>query len=193
MPRVIFATHPEVTIDPSTPVPQWGLSEQGRARMQAFVQSGNLSWVGRLWTSPERKARESAAIASQVLGLSPCQEKGLAEIDREAVGFVPEPRFGELRERFFAEPEASPDGWERAVDAQRRILAALARVEAEAADGHDGDALVIAHGGVGALALAAKLKEPIALHLDQPRQGCWFAYDLADNRVLSEWVEMPEA
>lgn len=190
--RLIFATHPEVVVDPRTPVPDWGLSAVGQARMSAFAVSEPCLTVARIWASPERKAQEAAEIAAVALALSVETDAGLAEIDREAVGFVAEPRFSALRDRFFAEPERSPDGWERAVDAQKRILEALSRVEAATTDAA-GDVLVVSHGAVGALTLAARRGAPISVSLDQPRQGCWFAYRRPDGGGAEAWREMPDA
>lgn len=192
MARLIFATHPDVVVDPATPVPDWGLSAVGRARMAAFVAGPACVAAAVVWTSPERKAREAAAIAADRLDVAPLVDPDLAEIDRESVGFVPEPRFSELRDRFFAAPDRSPDGWEPAVDAQRRIVAAIDRI-LSAAQTVVGDVLVVSHGAVGALTLAAKRGAPISVSLDQPRQGCWFVLDRATGAVDGGWREMPPA
>ena len=190
MSRLIFATHPEVVVDPATPVPDWGLSEVGRQRMAAFVRSDVCAGVAAIWSSHERKARDGAAIAQSALAAqlvveTPSVDPGLAEIDREAVGYLPEKQFFELRDRFFQSPETSPDGWEIAAVAQARILAALDRVHAATAD-LAGDVLVVSHGAVGALTLARRAGRPIQLELDQPRAGCWFAYERPDGACAPE-------
>jgi hypothetical protein len=41
MPSVFFITHPDVVINPSTPIADWPLNERGRARMRAMVAA---SW-----------------------------------------------------------------------------------------------------------------------------------------------------
>lgn len=38
-----YLTHPQVSIDPSIPVPCWGLSEVGKARTEALTVAGGLS------------------------------------------------------------------------------------------------------------------------------------------------------
>lgn len=191
MPSLLFATHPDVVMDPQAPVPDWGLSPLGSARIAAFAASDATANVGAVWSSPERKAREAAAMVSAALDLDVVLENDLAEIDRSATGYVEGPRYAEITEQFFAVPEASAAGWERAVDAQARVLGALARIEAATAD-LETDVLILAHGAVGALTLADRLGEPIAQTLDQPRQGCWFVYDRGDRRVLHRWREMPD-
>ena len=54
----------------------------------------------------------------------------LHENDRSATGYLPPDRFEAVADRFFAEPETSVLGWERAVDAQARIVACVARIVA---------------------------------------------------------------
>ena len=37
MARGLLVSHPEVVIDPAVPVPLWGLTEVGAARMRSFA------------------------------------------------------------------------------------------------------------------------------------------------------------
>jgi hypothetical protein len=37
MPTVFFITHPDVSTDPSVPVPEWPLNERGRARLRTMA------------------------------------------------------------------------------------------------------------------------------------------------------------
>ena len=73
----------------------------------------------------------------------------LGENDRSATGFLPPPEFERMADAFFANPTVSVRGWERAVDVQARIVAAVRAVAA--AEEGAGDILVAAHGAVGAL------------------------------------------
>ena len=64
--NLFVVTHPEVTIDPSVPVPQWGLSTAGRERAAAVAAE---PWVRRLaavFASTERKAVETAELLAAV-------------------------------------------------------------------------------------------------------------------------------
>ena len=56
MPSLFFITHPEVVVDPAVPVPQWSLSELGRARMERFAASGFLAQVSAVYASGEIQA-----------------------------------------------------------------------------------------------------------------------------------------
>ena len=57
------------------------------------------------------------------LGLTPIVIDGLGENDRSSTGYLPKAEFEAVADAFFARPEESVRGWERAVDAQRRIVA----------------------------------------------------------------------
>jgi broad specificity phosphatase PhoE len=79
---------------------------------------------------------------------------------------------------FFRQPEESVRGWERAVDAQRRVVAAT-----------DGDVAIIAHGGVGTLLLCHLSGLPISRDQDQPptNGGNYFAFDQMTLRLIHGW------
>ena len=51
---ILFITHPEVRVDRSVPVPDWGLSDRGRERMRALTVP--VEHVRAIWSSAERKA-----------------------------------------------------------------------------------------------------------------------------------------
>jgi broad specificity phosphatase PhoE len=184
MPTVFFVTHPEVVVDPSVPVPQWGLSPRGQERMAAFAQSPVVAQLAAVWSSAETKAVEAAAILADPLGLSPGVEEDLHENDRSATGFLPPLEFEQVANAFFAAPQESVRGWERAIDAQARVAAAVERV---LADSPEGDVAIVAHGGVGALLLCRLLGEPIDRKHDQPYQGHVFAFERESGHVLFPW------
>ncbi|MBB6408299.1 hypothetical protein HNQ71_000943 [Mesorhizobium sangaii] len=43
MPILYYVTHPQVQVDANIPVPEWGLSDIGRARAVAMLEQ---PWVG---------------------------------------------------------------------------------------------------------------------------------------------------
>jgi broad specificity phosphatase PhoE len=187
MGRLLFVTHPEVAIDPATPVPDWPLSARGVARMEAFATGPLAADVGAIWSSAERKARDGAAILAAARRLRPKVEVDLRENDRSATGYLPPERFWPVVDAFFARPHESVLGWERAVDAQARVVAAVARIDA--AETAPGDVALVAHGGVGALLLAAATGRPISRALDQPVAGGGAFLTLARGgmRLLQGW------
>jgi broad specificity phosphatase PhoE len=185
MRALLFITHPEVAVDPKLPVTEWGLSSAGRARMQQFAAQLAQRDIRTLFCSRERKASQAADLLAQRLSLAVQTDEELGENDRSATGYLPPERFEATADAFFANPERSMDGWERAVDAQRRIVAAIARVIERSAP--DGDIAVVSHGAVGTLLLCHLQGIPISRAQDQPSQGHWFAFECATGRVLHGW------
>jgi broad specificity phosphatase PhoE len=142
--RCVFITHPDVLVDPVVPVPQWPLSERGRAR-------------------------------------------DLGENDRSSTGYLPPPEFERVADAFFAEPHVSARGWERAIDAQRRIVNAVERIARDPAGG--GTVAIVSHGAVGALLQCHLASAPISRRWDQPGSGGghWFAFTAEPVALCSHW------
>ncbi len=189
-----YITHPNVAIDAGTPVPEWGLSALGRRRAEAMLEQPWASRIGRVVSSAETKALETAAVLAARLGLEVESRPATGENDRSATGFVLPAEFERLADAFFARPEESVEGWERAVDAQARIVVELADVLASAtvADSNSGggsgtDIAVVGHGGVGTLWYCHLTDQSIERRHDQPGQGHYFALDLTTGVVLHPW------
>lgn len=190
MPHVFFVSHPEVVVDPATPVPLWHLSDAGIARMRAFAARAALSGLASVWASSETKAIEAAGLLAGRHGLPVQVHAALHENDRSATGFLPPAEFEAVADAFFARPDESVRGWERAIDAQARIVAAVAAVLARAPEG---DVAIVAHGGVGTLHLCHSLGVAIDRALDQPRQGHYWTFERGSGRVLHRWRALEDA
>ncbi|MBM6593787.1 histidine phosphatase family protein [Microvirga pudoricolor] len=187
MARIIFLTHPEVVIDPAVPVPDWPLSETGLRRMEAFARTLEGSGVTAVHASRERKALDGAEIVAGHLGLALRAEHDLGENDRSATGYIAPPEFWAVVKEFFGRPHESVRGWERAVDAQARIVAAVGRVAREEPTG--GDILIVSHGGVGCLLTAHLQGVPIGRE-DRPSHpggGCHIVLDRDTLALLAPW------
>ena len=188
MSLLIYLTHPEVQIDPDIPVPQWGLSEKGRQRTEALKAAISLSKITKIVSSAEKKAIETAEIISQFVGIEPLTREEMHENDRSSTGFIKPDRFEEMADSFFAEPEESVLGWERAIDAQKRIVS----VSNEMIASHkSGDLLFVGHGGVGTLLYCYFAREAIDRKHDQPAGGGnYFVVDLTNLKPITEWRSM---
>lgn len=184
MSTVHFITHPEVVIDPGQPVPRWHLSDLGIAKMHAFAASPAVSGIKAVWASTETKAIEAAGILAATHGLPISVHRGLDENDRSATGFLPPDEFQRVADIFFARPHESVRGWERAIDAQQRVLAAF---ETIAAVPTAGDIAIVGHGGVGTLLYCHLAQLPISRQYDQPAQGHYWSYSLASRSLLHGW------
>lgn len=185
----VYLTHPQIRIDPAVPVPQWGLSEFGRERAVLTGKAPWLARIGQIISSDERKAVETAEILGIALGLAPEIVEGMGENDRSATGFLAPPEFEKAADWFFANPDRSFHGWERAVDAQVRIAASVDHVLKF--QDPDRPVLFVGHGGVGTLLKSHLSGQPIARDGDQPAGGGnLFAFDLATRRLLCGWTKM---
>lgn len=187
--RLFFITHPEVVIEPEVAVPDWSLSSQGWLRMRACLGQPWIPDVTSIYSSAERKAKDGAAVLAAHRDLEPSELADLGENDRSATGYLPPEEFQLVADQFFAEPEQSVRGWERAVDAQERIVSAVAAVDSKAPSG---DVAIVAHGGVGALLMCHALGVGISRHYDQPfgGGGCWFALERGSRRLLTPWARI---
>jgi len=185
---VYFITHPDVVIDPAVPVPRWPLSERGVQRMRRLVSQ---TWVARLETiycSTEQKAIDGAEIVSQATSLPFHQLAALGENDRSATGYLRGTEFQTTVDAFFARPHESIRGWERAADAQTRIVATLDDI-ARRAPG-TGPIAVISHGGVGALLMCQFKRVAISRAEEQPGTsgGNYFVCRMPDAILVHGWT-----
>ena len=183
MSHLVYVSHPNVHIDPTVPVPEWGLSAEGRRRTRLMLGHDWTASIGRVVSSPERKAIETADLIASHLGLEVEVRARSGEIDRSSTGFVPHDRHEALAGRLFGEPDLSADGWETARAAQHRIVTELADLLID--DGPD--VVVVGHGGVGTLLLCHVAGLDISREHDQPGQGhCW-VLDRTTGRLLHRW------
>lgn len=171
----IYLTHPQVRIDPAVPVPQWGLSEEGARRTRAGAGRGEFASLTHVVSSAETKAVETAEIIAGQLGLPVVVDELMHENDRSATGFLPPDEFERVADAFFAQPQNSVRGWERACDAQARIVG---RVEAHLERiPQDARMLFVGHGAVGTLLKCHLAGWAIDRRHDQPPGGgFWYAF-----------------
>lgn len=182
-----FLTHPDVVIDPTRPVPSWPLSARGRERMQRLVPAAWVRSLGAIWCSDEPKAIDAAEIMAEALGISYRRLAGLGENDRSATGYLPKAEFEAVADQFFAHPTESVRGWERAVDAQARIVLAVEQVMTATAGSMP--VCIVSHGGVGALLLSHLKRVPISRRDDQPpgAGGNYFHWRMPERFMVHEW------
>jgi broad specificity phosphatase PhoE len=189
---VYFVTHPNVVISRDVPVPQWPLSELGRARMTRGLTQPWLRGVTSIYSSTERKAIDGAQIIADHLRLSFTPIPELGENDRSSTGFLPPDEFEAVANEFFARPMISVRGWERAVDAQSRVVSVVARLIA--ADETTGSIAIVAHGAVGALLFCQLSGTAIDRRHDQPANGGgnYFHFSLEPCVVQSGWLPIDQ-
>jgi len=184
---VYFITHPDVVVDPGVPVPQWPLSERGRERMRQLLRQTWVRDIGAVFCSDERKAIDGATILAEHLGIPFEINANLGENDRSSTGYLPQAEFQQVADQFFARPTESVRGWERGVDAQARITAAVAAVTERVPDQ---TIAVVSHGGVGTLLLCRAKGVPISRSEEQPGKhgGNYFVCELPGPVLRQGWA-----
>jgi len=179
-----YVSHPEVLIDPEVPVPRWSLSDIGRARAFDGASRAWASDIGRIVSSPETKALETAEILAATSGIVVEVRDGIGEIDRSATGYVTHERHEQLADELFLRPDESAAGWERAEDAIARMVRELNDLFVPGADGH---VVIVGHGGVGTLLMCHVAGLAVARSRDQPHGGCHWVWDTQDQQLLHDW------
>jgi broad specificity phosphatase PhoE len=187
-----FITHPNVVVSRDIPVPRWPLSDLGRARMRAGLSQAWISEITSIYCSTERKALDSAKILADHLATTYCQIADLGENDRSSTGFLDPAEFERVADEFFARPGDSVRGWERAVDAQTRVLRAITAIART--DTSEGSIAIVAHGAVGTLFYCRLAGVPISRQWDQPANGGgnFYRFTLQPPGVQSWWKPIDE-
>lgn len=160
------------------------LNPHGRAQAEALARHVAVHYpnISAVYTSPLRRARETAQIVAHYLGQIPIREDpGLAEYNLGAwEGLTYEELRYEKRlwDRMRTDPHWAPPGGESAYQFATRVLDAFRRI----ARRHPGETiLVVSHGGAIATALALLVDNDGRL---------WSHYQMA-NCALSELVFDP--
>jgi len=191
----LYVSHPQVQMDANVPVPLWGLSALGRQRAEAFAALDVVPPGAMIFSSRERKALELAELLAATAGTLVLSDHLMGENDRSATGFLPPELFEVMADRFFAQPEQSVEGWERAVDAQRRIVSTVTTAMASVPAGTA--AIFCGHGAVGTLLKCHVAGRAISRSEDQTRTGgtgggnC-FVFDLEAGTLHSEWTRLED-
>ena len=153
----------------------------------APMDSGSTAALRASYLLSERKARDGAEVLAAALSLAGYSVvDDLGENDRSATGYLPKQEFEATANAFYARPEESVRGWERAADAQARIVRAADRIMSQTPA--DGDVAIVGHGGTGTLLYCHLAGLPIDRRYDQPATngGNWFAFDRASRKLLHD-------
>jgi broad specificity phosphatase PhoE len=171
----VYLTHPEVTIDRDVPIQEWSLSDPGRERAVKAADLPFAKEIRRVVSSGEVKAVETAEAFCKPFGLKPLALKALHENDRSATGFLPPEEFERTADQFFSNPDDSIRGWERAIDAQMRIVTGIRAVLRSVRE--EDPVLFTGHGAVGTLLMCHLMDAQISRAHDQKRGGSWYRFD----------------
>lgn len=189
-----YITHPQVNIDPSVEVPQWGLSNIGEGRVTALVKKLTLNELGAhnmaIVSSDEVKAIETAMPLADCFECQLIIDPLMGENDRSATGFLAPDTFEDVANQFFENPDTSIRGWERARDAQSRIVE---RFQSHLVKSADKTLIFVGHGAVGTLLYCHLMREDIHRKFDQAGGGGnFFKIDTKAQIALTHWQPIEE-
>jgi broad specificity phosphatase PhoE len=177
--RVVLVRHSLPDIRRDVPAAQWGLSEAGRARAEAFARHVDPGSARTVFSSDEPKAVETATALAAAWGLDVQPTRGLHEHDRPEAKMLSRDQFEDRIRQMFARPADLVFGAETAERARRRFTAALMRLVVRSSE----DVIVVSHGTVMTLFIAeATGVDPFAFwkKLDMP---CAVILELPELRV----------
>ena len=185
MAKIFFITHPEVVIDPEVPVPQWKLSELGVRRLRSLLQKPWIREIGIAYSSEESKAYTAGEIIAHHAGCPHVALAALGEVDRSSTGYLETDEHDLAVAELFRNPEASYRGWERAIDAQQRMVSSVRSIDAEVES--DVAIAIVSHGGVGTLLMCHIKDVPISRAEAGPGQGNYFCFDRGSWALVHGW------
>lgn len=185
MSKVYFISHPEVVVDKSIPITEWGLSSVGQERLEQLFRKPWIHEIGSIYSSKEKKAIIAAERIAAKLNLSVNFLADLGEMDRSSTGFLEPTEFEKTVDAFFANPNQSIRGWESAINAQHRIVTSFENILKE--NKENKDIVIVSHGGVGSLLMSFLKEKPISRREEQPGQGYYFSIDRDSRKLLQSW------
>jgi broad specificity phosphatase PhoE len=126
--KIVLVRHAAVETDPTIPSAWWPLSAEGVAGARALARERLWAPIGRIFTSGELKALETAHIIAGLNGITVTAIEDLREVERPAGQWFgddyPGGYAGAVR-AYFARPDAPTHGWEPPATAQARIRACI--------------------------------------------------------------------
>src|ERR1044071_8712154 len=123
--HLILVKHSLPEINENVPARAWHLSEEGRVRAHGLAGKLMAYQPEVIVSSVEPKARETASILAENLGLEFQEFEGLHEHDRSKSPYYSKNEFQNLVQEFFARPAELVFGSETANEALKRFRQAV--------------------------------------------------------------------
>ena len=152
MRKLILIKHASPLVIPGTPPEKWKLSDKGRESCGPLAEAIRPHGPTVIVSSEEPKARETAEVIAQALGVPVETAPDLHEHDRTNVPHMRSGEFISHMEVFFRKPTERVLGRESAVAALDRFESAVDTVIAKHPG--DGNIAIVSHGTVIALLAA---------------------------------------
>lgn len=143
--HLILVKHSLPEIVESVPAREWNLSDEGQIRAQKLVEQLRTYQPEIIISSIEPKARQTADIIGEALGLKFMMMAGLHEHDRNSSPFYSNDEFQSLIREFFAKPDKLIFGSETADQALVRFRRSMEWISKSH---EDKNMVVVSHGTV---------------------------------------------
>jgi broad specificity phosphatase PhoE len=132
------------------PSSEWQLSEQGFLLASHLALLPIFGAVSAVYTSPELKAVATGQPLGTRFAVPLIEHPGLSELKRGQTNIAGREAYERMVRIAFGRPHESVSGWERATDAQQRIIATVEQLAAQ----HVAPFAVVSHGLVLSLLMA---------------------------------------
>jgi broad specificity phosphatase PhoE len=150
--RIVLVKHAQPLLEASRPAREWELGAEGEGQAARLADALKRFAPFRLVTSPESKAKRTAALVAGKLGILMATVEDLKELDRPALPIMPAAEHERVNARVFARRGEAVLGFESATDALNRFRAA---VLAEVSRARERNLVAISHGTVISLLVGA--------------------------------------
>jgi probable phosphoglycerate mutase len=178
MRHLYLIRHATPTVQPNVPSPEWSLAERGIEEARALATVAESWGLRALYASKEPKARSTALIIGDALGLPVNIVEGFEETHLDW-WISNSDEFAEAVKQILEQPDLSLRGAERAEAAAARFAGAIDLITQGGFP-----AAVVTHGRVltAWLTQTAGIEDPFALWRSIPMPG-WTRVDLDDMRA----------
>jgi len=155
MRKLILIKHAKPEVVPAVASDLWKLGAEGRAACGPLAEKIRALAPVAIYTSTEPKARETAEIIGEALGVPVHPTEDLHEHDRSNEPHMDTREFISLMALLFKEPDREVLGLETADEAYERFAEAVDDILEKSA----GDVAIVSHGTVIALFAQRRLKK----------------------------------
>lgn len=126
--KMVFIRHSKSLVNPNIPITSWGLSEEGRILAKKLNSLSQIKTIEVIYSSLQPKALETAALATENLGIQIKTDNNLTESTSFTNKFVSLKELEENTRKYYAEKILSIHGGETFVQAQERFAKALEEI-----------------------------------------------------------------